>query len=232
MRQQIAKRKRPIIMASNPHSPISESYRTLRTNIEFSQVDEELKVIMISSASPGEGKSTTAVNLAAAYANAGNKVLLIDADLRKPTIHYTFNLTNRVGLTCLLTGQNISEETARPTHIEGLSVITSGPTPPNPSELLASRKMRMLMEEWKRQYDVILLDTPPILAVTDAQIVAHLTDGTVMVLHSGKIKRDMVRKAKASLEHVNAKILGVVLNNVKREGAAGYYYNYYGKAQA
>ncbi|WNQ10833.1 CpsD/CapB family tyrosine-protein kinase [Paenibacillus aurantius] len=216
---------RPIIMDVNPHSPIAEAYRTLRTNIEFSAVDEEIRVIMINSAQPGEGKSTTAANLAAAYALSGKKVLLIDADLRKPTVHHIFGLSNRFGVTNLLTTPADFKEAVRETHVDNLHVLTSGPTPPNPSELLGSKKMENLVHALKEAFDVLIIDTPPTLAVTDAQIVAALCDGVLLVLESGRIKREIARKAKANLEHVNARILGIVLNNVKRrDGDAPYYY--------
>ncbi|TVY10390.1 CpsD/CapB family tyrosine-protein kinase [Paenibacillus cremeus] len=220
--------KRPIITHENPKSPISEAYRTLRTNIEFSAIDEEIKVIMVTSAGPGEGKSTTITNLAVAYAQADKRVVLIDADLRKPTMHHTFQMSNRWGLTNVLSGQATLQEVVRETEIVHLDVITSGPIPPNPSEMLASKRMTAFLDELRGKYDVILIDTPPALAVTDAQLVATKCDGVVLVIDSGKVKRDMAIKAKANLDYVKAKILGVVLNNMDRKNAESYYYYYYG----
>jgi capsular exopolysaccharide synthesis family protein len=223
--------KRPIIMDINPKSPISEAYRTLRTNIEFSAIDEPIRVIMITSAGPGEGKSTTASNLAVAYAQSDKKVLLIDADLRKPTLHHTFVRTNRWGLTNIITGQtNISEVISR-TDINNLDLLSSGPIPPNPSEILSSKRMSILLEELKLIYDIIIIDTPPALAVTDAQIVATKCDGVILVIDSGKVKREVAMKVKASLEHVKARILGAVLNNIDRKNGESYYYYYYGKKE-
>jgi capsular exopolysaccharide synthesis family protein len=222
--------KNPLITHVNPKSPISESYRTLRTNIQFSAIDEDLKVLMVTSAGPGEGKSTTIANLAVAYAQSDKKVLLIDADLRKPTIHHTFIVTNRWGLTNLLTNQAVIEEVIRSSSIPNLDILTSGPVPPNPSEILSSKRMNTLLEELKKRYDIILVDTPPAIAVTDAQILATRCDGVILVVDSGKVKREIAMKAKANLEHVQARLLGVVLNNVDRKNKDTYYY-YYGNKE-
>jgi capsular exopolysaccharide synthesis family protein len=223
--------RRPIITHENPKSPVSEAYRALRTNIQFSAIDEELRVIMVTSAGPGEGKSTTINNLAVAYAQSDKKVLLIDADLRKPTLHSTFNVTNRWGLTNLLTNQVGLEEVVHQTEIANLDILTSGPIPPNPSEILASKRLVTLLEELKKRYDLIFIDTPPAIAVTDAQIVSTKCDGVILVVDSGKVKRDIAMKAKANLEHVKARMLGVVLNNVDRKNKDSYYYYYYGNKE-
>jgi capsular exopolysaccharide synthesis family protein len=223
--------RRPIIIHENPKSPISEAYRALRTNIQFSAIDEELKVIMVTSAGPGEGKSTTINNLAVAYAQSDKRVLLIDADLRKPTLHSTFNITNRWGLTNLLTNQVQLKDVVQQTSISNLEVLTSGPIPPNPSEILSSKRLVTLLEELKTQYDVVFIDTPPAIAVTDAQIVATRCDGVILVVDSGKVKRDFAIKAKTNLDHVQARILGVVLNNVDRKNKEAYYYYYYGNKE-
>lgn len=220
--------RRPIITHINPKSPISEAYRTLRTNIEFSSVDREVKIIMMTSAGPGEGKSTSAANLATVYAQADKKVLLIDADLRKPTMHHTFVKTNRIGLTSILTSQVTWSEAVQQTDIPNLDLLTSGPIPPNPSEIVSSQRMHTLLGELRSHYDVILIDTPPALAVTDAQIIATQSDGVIFVIDSGKVKRDAALKVKQNLEHVKARILGVVLNNVNRQSRDSYYYYYYG----
>jgi len=220
---------RKIIALSNPKSPISESYVKLRTNIELSAVDEPIQVIMVTSASPGEGKSTTAVNLAVVYAQAEKKVLLIDADLRKPAVHRYFMLSNRTGLTSLLTSRTSKLEAIVEGAVPHLEVMTSGPVPPNPSELLASRKMSSYIEEFRKEYDVIIIDTPPLNAVADAQIIAPIVDGTLLVLQSGSVKKDHALRAKQALELAKTRILGVVLNNVERKQAEDYYYYYYGE---
>lgn len=222
--------KRPLIVDINPKSPISEAYRTLRTNIEFSSVAQEVRVIMMASAQPGEGKSTTAANLAVAYAQAGKKVLIIDCDLRKPTMHHIFNLSNRIGFTNLMMHKFSMHETIRDTSIMNLSVITSGPIPPNPSEMLGSNRMNELLEELKQHYDILIIDTPPALAVTDAQIVSTKVDGVVLVINSGEVKQELALKVKMNMQHVGARILGVVLNNMSRDNEDSYYYYYYGKS--
>lgn len=223
--------RRPIIIHENPKSPISEAYRALRTNIQFSAIDEELKVIMVTSAGPGEGKSTTINNLAVAYAQSDKKVILIDADLRKPTVHHTFTASNRWGLTSLLTNQTPFDKVIHSTGIPNLDILTSGPIPPNPSEILSSRRLVQLLETLRETYDYIFIDTPPVIAVTDAQIVATKCDGVVLVVDSGKVKREIAQKAKANLDHVQARILGVVLNNIDRKTKDSYYYYYYGNKE-
>jgi len=220
--------ERMLITVTNPRSPISEAYRTLRTNIRFSSVDREVKVVMVTSPGPGEGKSTTVGNLAVTYAQADQKVLLIDSDLRKPVLHRLFHVSNRFGLTDLLVSGADPLQAIRTTSVPNLHLITSGPTPPNPSELLGSKRMAAIMEELRGRYDMILLDTPPIIALTDAQIVSSLSDGVLLVIDAGKVKQSIALRAKANLEQVNARILGVVLNNIThKEHDYYYYYNYY-----
>lgn len=223
---------RTIVTLTNPKSPISEAYRTLRTNISFSTADTELKTIMVTSAGPAEGKSTTVCNIAVTYAQAEQKVLIIDCDLRKPTVHRSFHVTNRVGLTNVLTNQASIDEAIRETEQPNLHVITSGPIPPNPSELLGSKRMVTLLQELRKRFDIIIIDTPPVLAITDAQVVSALTDGVIMVIDSGKVKKEYAQRAKANLEQVKARILGVVLNNVSRTEGEAYYYYYYGSEES
>lgn len=217
---------RSLISMTNPKSPIAEQFRTIRTNILFSSVDKELQTIIVTSSGPGEGKSTTTANLAVVFAQQGKRVLLIDADLRKPTVHYTFRTENHVGLSNVLTRQLTLEEAVSITAQEKLWVLSSGPIPPNPSEILGSRGMQALIEQAKDEYDVIVIDTPPVLAVTDAQVLANQADGVVLVVSSGKTERESAKKAKELLESAKAKILGVVLNNKKAEDT--HYYYYYG----
>ena len=204
---------RHLITQLNPRSPISEQYRTLRTNLEFSSVDNPLKSILVTSSSPSEGKSMTTANLAVVYAQQGLKVLLIDADLRKPTVHYTFRLDNLRGLSNILVNEATIEETAYSTGIGDLDVISSGPIPPNPSELLGSKRMEALIQEASSSYDLIIFDTPPVLAVTDAQILGNVVDGTILVIRSGQTEYELAIKAKEALEPAKAKLLGTVLND-------------------
>lgn len=222
------KNKRQIITLTSPRSPISESYRALRTNIEFSSIDEQLQVLMVSSAGPGEGKSTTITNLAVTFAQSEKKVVLIDADLRKPTAHHTFSISNRWGLSSVVSQQCSLEEVIQMTDVANLDVITSGAIPPNPAEMMGSKRMTAIIEQLRRMYDIILIDTPPLLAVTDAQIVATKSDGVILVVDQGRVKREIASKAVKNLESVNARILGVVLNNVKRKANEEAYYYYYG----
>lgn len=182
---------------------------------------------MVTSAGPGEGKSTTISNLAVVMAQQGNHVLLVDADLRKPTVHHTFRQTNTRGLTNVLTRQLSLEEAIKDTEVERLSILPSGPVPPNPSELLGSKMMEQLIEDLSLQYDIVLFDCPPILAVTDAQVMANYCQGVVLVVKSGTTEIEAALKAQENLEHVNAKLLGVVLNDKPMNGDT-YYYYYYG----
>ena len=219
--------KRSLITNQNPKSPISEQYRTIRTNIQFSAVDEDIRTIVVTSSGPGEGKSTTAANLAVVFAQQGKKVLLIDSDLRKPTVHYTFNYTNTFGLTNVLTRQAQLHEVINESMEKNLYILTSGPIPPNPAELLSSRAMEQLMKDVEEEFDVVLFDSPPLLAVTDGQILASKCDGTILVVSSGKTETDQAVKAKELLNAANSHILGVVLNG-KKMANSNYYY-YYGR---
>ncbi|MBJ6359782.1 CpsD/CapB family tyrosine-protein kinase [Paenibacillus sp. GCM10012307] len=221
------KLKAPLITETNPKSPISEAYKILRTNIEFSNLEENIRVIMVTSTKMNEGKSTTSANMAVTYAQSSKRVLLIDADMRKPTQHHIFNVSNREGLTSVLSNQKDLNDVIVSTSVPNLNMIPAGPVPPNPSEMLASARMDILLKKTKEFYDIIVIDTPPIMLVTDAQIVAAKSDGVVLVIDSGNVKKDAALKAKANLEHVKARVLGVVLNNINRKNAEGYYY-YYG----
>lgn len=218
-----------LITISNPKSPVAEAYRTLRTNIQFSNVDGELQTICVTSSGPGEGKSTTISNLAETFAQAGNKVVLLDCDLRKPHIHKIFKLVNTKGVTTLLSGQGKIEDVTQITESE-LTVITSGPIPPNPSELLGSKRMKNLLDDLKKIYDIILIDAPPVGLVTDAALLSAIVDGIILVVASGKTDIDGAKRAKQLLENVGARILGVTMTMipVSKKGYYGYqYYGYY-----
>lgn len=218
---------RSLIALTNPKSPISEQYRTIRTNIEFSQVDADIRTIMVTSTGPGEGKSTTVANLATVFAEQGKQVLLIDADLRKPTVHYTFRMQNTTGLTNILTRQLTLKEAIFNSKIPNLFILPSGPIPPNPAELLGSRMMKDVLEEIKDEFDIVMFDTPPVLAVTDAQILSNQCDGTILVVSSGRTENEPALKGKELLEKAKANVIGVVLNNKKIK--EGNYYYYYGE---
>ncbi|WP_412095993.1 CpsD/CapB family tyrosine-protein kinase [Bacillus sp. PS06] len=223
-RMQVAAQNRSLISMKNPKSPISEQYRTIRTNIEFSAVDGEMNKILVTSSGPGEGKSTTTNNLAIVFAQQGKKVLLIDADLRKPTTHYSFRLENHTGLSNVLTNKSTLGQAVRETEQENLYVLTSGPIPPNPAELLGSKMMTHLLEEIGQLFDMVIIDTPPVLAVTDALVLGNKCDGVVLVTSSGKTINEAAVKSKELLDNAQAKIVGVVLNNKKIENTQYYYY--------
>jgi capsular exopolysaccharide synthesis family protein len=226
LKKQMMNNQRKLVTKSNPKSPISEQYKTIRTNINFSSVDREMRSVMVTSSGPGEGKSTTVANLAVVFAQEGKKVLLVDSDMRKPTAHYTFNLPNTFGLTSVLTKQKTLPEVVHTSEVSDLDILTCGPIPPNPAELLSSRAMNHFLGEVYTQYDFVIFDTPPVLAVTDAQVLANQCDGTIIVISSGTTEIDRAVKAKEVLETTKTKLLGVVLNN--RELKDTNYYYYYG----
>lgn len=216
------------IVIQDPKSPITESYKTLRSNILFSSLDKKIQTIVVTSSGPGEGKSTTSANLAIVMAQAGNKTILIDCDLRKPTVHKAFGISNQVGLSNLLIGESKLPNVVQKTSEENLHVLTLGVRPPNPSELLGSEKMKNFVHSLKETYDYIILDTPPVIVVTDALILSQYADGCLLVVAAGEAHRDAVVKAKRLLENVNGNILGIVLNKLDIEKDKYYgYYNYY-----
>ncbi|MGE6260638.1 CpsD/CapB family tyrosine-protein kinase [Heyndrickxia sporothermodurans] len=216
-RKKRLEKERSLITFFSPKSPISEQYRTIRTNIQFASIDTDARVITITSASPGEGKSTTAANLAIALAQQDYKVLLIDADLRKPSCHYYFNIDNHLGLTNVLLNRNNLSEVVRETIIPNLSLLTCGTIPPNPSEILGVKRMNSLMNEVRGFYDYVIIDSPPVLVVTDAQLLAQKSDGVILVVSSGHTIRENAKKAKERLTHARGKILGVILNRYNRK---------------
>lgn len=221
---------RKLIAHKNPKSVVAEQFRTIRTNIHFSLPDKELKTLLVTSATPGEGKSTNSSNIAVVFAQEGRRVLLVDADMRKPTVHHTFGLNNTKGLSNALTRQIELKQVVQSTEVENLFVITSGPIPPNPAELLASQTMTSVIDEILQQFDLIIFDAPPVLSVTDAQILSNKCQGTVLVVEAGQAEKDSTLKAKDALVASKANILGVILNNfvLQRDH---YYYQYYGNEE-
>ncbi len=217
-----------LIAHLNPKSPVAEAYRTLRTSLQFSAPEESLKSIMVTSAGPGEGKSTTLANLAVTLVQAGKRLLIIDADLRRPVQHKVFGLSNHRGLTNLLVGRGDLGEAVNRDVIPGLDLLTSGPIPPNPSELLGSPMMRDVLARAQEAYDQILIDSPPAVAVTDAAIMSSLVSGVILVVRSRVAQNEMALEARNLLEKAGARILGVVLNDVTYTGDDYRYYYYYG----
>lgn len=210
-----------------PKSPISEAYRTFRTNLQYTKLDRELKAILVTSPGPGEGKSTSVSNLAITMAQMGSKVLLIDSDLRRPVLHTIFKVDRRIGLSNILVGKVSVSEAVQKTEIDNLYVLPCGTLPPNPSELLASSAMTRALEEMKDLFDIILFDSPPIIAVTDAAVLCPRLDGVILVLKSGQTDRDAAFRAYTLLKNVNARLLGSLLNGVQIESMYGSYYYYY-----
>ena len=217
---------RSLVTRDNAQSIVSEQYRSIRTNIKFSMPDDELKTILFTSAFSGEGKSTSAANIAVVFAQEGKKVLLVDGDMRRPTMHYTFRTTNITGLSNLLTRQWRVDDVIKKTGVEGLDLITCGQIPPNPAELLGSKSMDLLIKEFKTKYDIIIFDAPPVLSVADAQILTNKCDGTILVINSGATDKESAKKAKEVLQTSKATIIGTLLNNFKLEKSHYYSQNY------
>lgn len=207
----------------DPQSAISESYRTLRTNIQFASRDHELRTLVVTNSGPGKGKPSTIANLAIILAQMGRKVLLVDADMRNPNTHSFFRLSNEKGLSNLLTKQECLEAVIQHTFVPELYLISSGPTPPNPAELLSSSEITKFMKQCEDTFDYILIDTPPVVPVTDAQVLATKVDGVLLVIHAGKTDKTTAKRAKELLEKVSANIIGVVLNDPKKE--VNHYYH-------
>ncbi|PGT97405.1 CpsD/CapB family tyrosine-protein kinase [Bacillus cereus] len=215
---------RQLITHQEPKSRITEQYRNIRTNIEFTSVDNNIRSIMVTSANPGDGKTMTVSNLAVVFGQQGKKVLVIGADLRKPSIQDLFAVHNSNGLTNVLSGQANIMQCIQKTDIENVYVMASGPIPPNPAELLGNRVMDEVLLEAYNMFDIVLIDTPPVLAVTDAQILADKCDGIILVVRSEKTEKDKIVKTKQLLDKASGKILGVVLNDKKEEQEQyGYY---------
>lgn len=217
-----------MISIKEPKSRAAEAFRTLRTNIQFSSLDNNLKTVLITSSGPGEGKTTIIINLAIAMAQSGKKVLILDCDLRKPTIHKKLGLPNGIGLTNLLIDGKKIEDCLMTTEIPNMYALTSGPMPPNPSELLSSNRMNAILSEFEKFFDIILIDSPPVLAVTDAQILSTLSDGVTLVASYGHSEKNALVKAKDLIDKVGGKVLGVILNKVPEHSEDSYYGKYYG----
>jgi succinoglycan biosynthesis transport protein ExoP len=221
-----------LITLKEPRSPVSEAYRSIRTSINYSSVDKPLQTFMVTSTDPGEGKTTTLGNLAIVFAQTNKKVLVVDCDLRKPRVHTTFGCENIVGLSNLLTQEDEIplEEVLQPSTQDNLKILTSGPILPNPSEWLGSNKMKKLLKAMTDYADIVILDTPPTMAVTDAAVLAPQTDGVVLVIRSGRTHRDALKNTIGQFRAANARILGVVLNDVDASQSA-YSYRYGSKGK-
>ena len=214
-----------LIAVAEPRSPISEAYRTLRTNLDFASLDQDLKTIVVTSASGGEGKSTTLANLGVVSAQTGRKVVLVDADLRRPSLHTVFGLDNETGLTTMMMDDSsLASPPVQETGVEGLRVLTSGPLPPNPADLMGSRRMEEVIGALAEGADQVFFDSPPVVAVTDAAVLATKVDGVLLVISAGKTRREQARIAVQRLEQISARLVGTVLTNVQMGAGIQDYY--------
>lgn len=206
---------------------VVEAYKTLRTNIQFLSVEKQLKVMLITSANASEGKSVTASNLAITMAQSDKRVLLIDCDLRKPSLHQAFGLLNEKGMTNVLVEGLDFHDICNTVGIPNLEVLTCGPKPPNPPELLGSLKMEAFIKMVTNEYDIVIIDAPPVLPITDAAVLSRLVDGIIFVIAYGQTSYESAVQAKESLEKVDAKIIGTIINNTPTRGSRAYNYYYY-----
>jgi len=215
-----------LVTLNNPHSPVSEAYRTLRTNIEFSSLDDPIRTLLVTSAGPGEGKSTILANLAVATAQTGKRVILVDCDLRRPSLHKIFGTDNSMGITSMVVDDQVfANPPLLETGVPGLRLLPSGPLPPNPSELLDSRRIEELIHELSAQADLVFFDAPPVVAVTDAAVLSSKVGGVLLVISAGKTKREHARRAVGLLGKVNARLIGSVLNNASLDSVMQGYYS-------
>jgi succinoglycan biosynthesis transport protein ExoP len=221
---------------NDTHSPVSEAYRKLRTSLIFSQTTRELRKVVVTSSSAAEGKSTTAANLAISFAQQGMRVLIVDADLRRPSIHQIFRLEREPGLSELILDRATLEQVTQQTLVPNLWAVTAGVQPPNPAEMIAGPRMRSIIGMFDAQFDMIIFDTPPILAASEGPVLSVRSDGVVVVVRAGETDRRSVQLAVHQLRTVGANTLGVVLNDVdgkvpKYGYYDAYYYTYYGKEE-
>jgi len=212
-----------LITLTNPRSPASEAYRTLRTNVSFSGLDEPLHTLVVTSPAPEEGKSTTLANLAVTFAQGGKKTLLVDCDLRRPSQHEIWGVEQQPGLTSMIL-EGLKKTPLVDVGVENLSLLPSGPLPPNPADLFDSPRMDAIIKQLKGEADVVLFDAPPVIAVTDATLLAAKLDGVLLVLRAGSTRRDHAERAKELLERVNIRLVGTVLTNAQVDVRMGGYY--------
>ena len=212
-----------LITLSDPRSPVSEAYRTLRTNLSFSSLDEPIRTLVVTSPAPDEGKSTTVANLAVTMAQGGRSTILVDCDLRRPSLHTLFGLSSEPGLTNL-----VLKEDERPalqeTEVEGLQFLASGPLPPNPADMLGSKRLDEIIASLSGSAEIVLFDAPPVIAVTDATVLGSKVDGVLLVVSAGKTRRDHAERAKEMLEKANVRIVGAALTNAPKDSSMGGYY--------
>ncbi|MGC9358829.1 MAG: CpsD/CapB family tyrosine-protein kinase [Anaerolineae bacterium] len=214
-----------LVTLTDPQSPAAEAYRTLRMNLQFAALDSDLRTLLVTSPGPGEGKTTTLANLAVTMAQIDQRIIVADCDLRKPYLHRLFDVSNELGLTTMLLEDDaLANPPLQETAVTGLSVLPSGPLPPRPADLLGSKRMLKVIDELCKEADVVLFDAPPVMAVTDAAVLATRLDGVLLVVSAGETKREHASDALERLRKINANIVGAVLNNAAIEPSlAGYY---------
>ena len=212
-----------LITITNPRSPISEAYRTLRTNLSFYSLDDPLRTLVVTSPSAAEGKSTTVANLAVTMAQSGRRTVLVDCDLRRPSLHQVFGVGAEPGLTNFVLNEADTIPLQK-TQVENLWLLASGPQPPNPADLLGSRQLDNIIEQLTAEYDFVLLDAPPVVGVTDAVVLGAKADGVLLVISAGNTRRDSAERAKDLLEKARVRIVGATLTNAPTGGSAGGYY--------
>jgi succinoglycan biosynthesis transport protein ExoP len=216
------------ITATLPRTPFSEAFRSLRTNIQFASVDKPIHTLLVTSPSPAEGKSTIAVNLGVVLAHSGRKVIVVDGDLRRPRVHKVLGITNKTGLSDLFVQDSIHlSGIIQETSIENLFALTTGELPPNPSELLGTEKLELILEKIKEEFDSVIVDSPPVMAVTDSAILSPKVDGVLLVVKPGVTQMAVAKQCVELLQRGGAKLLGVVLNEVNLQGSRYYYYKGY-----
>lgn len=213
-----------LITITDPRSPVSEAYRTLRTNLSFSSLDEPLRTLVVTSPAPDEGKSTTVANLAVTMAQSGRKTILVDCDLRRPSLHTFFNLNAEPGLTDTLLADNVQPQLQK-TGVDNLLLLPSGAKPPNPADLLGSQKLDRLLANLSEMADIVLLDAPPVIAVTDAALLGAKVDGILLVVKAGKTRRDHAELAKETLKKAKVRLIGVALTNAPTDSTIEGYYS-------
>jgi capsular exopolysaccharide synthesis family protein len=217
--------KPDLITLADPRSPAAEAYRTLRTNLTFAALDKPIETLVVTSAAPGEGKSTTLANLAVTMAQGERQVVLVDADLRRPSLHEVFHLSNSRGLTTMFVEpKTLENPPLAETGVENLLLLPSGPLPPNPADLLGSRRMEEVIAALRARADVLLFDAPPVVAVTDAAVLGTKVDGVLLVVSAGRTRRDHAQRARELLERVHVRVVGAVLTNAPRDVTLGGYY--------
>jgi non-specific protein-tyrosine kinase len=211
-----------LITLTDPRSPVSEAYRTLRTNLSFYSLDNPIRTLVVTSPATGEGKSTTVANLAVTMAQSGRRTILVDCDLRRPSLHTLFNLSSEPGLTNMVLDE--TEAPLQKTGVENLWLLASGPKPPNPADLLGTQKVDKVIEQLIAQADIVLFDAPPVIAVTDAAVLGAKVDGVLLVIQAGKTRRDHAERAKELLEKAKVRLVGATLTNAPKDSSLGGYY--------